>query len=245
MNKNLPCITLSPKGSFALNRAAAVCLAPEDQVDGLRVSLGYLPETNLVTIWKDPAGYFVLRNSAIAGQAPTFRLHAKAFLDINNIALPFATRFVVSPGDAEGRLTFELSDGQDARRGKRDSQAPKRRRPLLADPGIFEHVGLTLRLVRNRRRVSLKELSRRTMMPDSQLRLYEGGKYLPTLPELSSVLLALDISPAAFFFALAGVNQATAATQSEPPSAELLQELPCPLCATDQPTPHPGGSQSN
>ena len=245
MNKNLPCITLSPKGSFVLNRAAAVCLAPEDQVDGLRVSLSYLPETNLVSIWKDPAGYFVLRNGAIAGQAPTFRFHAKVFLDINNIAPPFATRFVVSPGDEQGRLTFKLSDGQDVRRGKRDSQAPKRRRPLLADPGIFEHVGLTLRLVRNRRRITLDELSRRTMMPNSQLRLYEGGKYLPTLPELSSVLLALDISPAAFFYALAGVNQASAATRSEPPSAELLQELRCPLCATDPATPLPDDSRSN
>lgn len=245
MSADLPCVTLSPRGSLSVNRAAARCLAPEDQLDGLRVSLAYQPEANVLSVCRDPVGLFLLRDSATPGQAPTFRIYAKTFFEVHKIAPSFATRFVFSPGDTEGTLSFELSHGVDARRGSRDSQALTRRRHRLAEPGVFEHLGLALRLVRNSRGVTLNELSRRTKIPEPQLRLYETGKYLPSLPELSALLLALDISTVAFFYALRGVSQASAATQSEPSRTELLQGLPCPLCSTDPEQPSPGGSQSN
>lgn len=240
MNQDLPAVTLSTMGSLSLNRAAALCLAPEDQLDGLRVALSYQQELKIVSVSSDSTGLFLLRNGAIAGQAPTFRVHAKMFFLVHGIIPPYATRFLVSPGDT-GSLTFVLADGEDARRGKRGSPTPNRRRSRLAEPGVFEHLGLTLRLVRNRRGLTLKELSRRTTILETRLSLYEAGKYLPSLPELSVVLLALDIRAATFFYALGAVSQATAATESDDPSSiELLHGLPCPLCHTA-----PGGSESN
>lgn len=232
MNQDLPVLTITRHGALSFNRAAALCLAPEDQLDGLRVTLFYQPEDRRLSITKDPVGLFVMRNTAAQAQvAPVYRVHAKLFFSLNHLLPTTATRYVAWPGDG-GVVLADLSRGEDASRDSRALQG--RRRPRVNDSGLFQPLGFTMRIVRLHRKLSLEYLSAKTEVPAHQLALYEKGKYVPSFPELSRLLLAYELSPVAFFYAMQRIAQATAATESEPPPEDLKPFLGCPRCTCEQ-----------
>lgn len=234
MNQDLPALTITPAGALSMNRAAALCLAPEEQLDGLRVTLAYQPDVRRLSITGDPAGLFILRNVAVQEQAPTYRVHAKLFFSLNHLLPVTATRYVAWPQDGGNALLADLSQGEDASRGKRTRNIRGRRRPRISDLGLFHPLGFTMRIVRLRRDLTLEELAAKTEIPSHQLALYESGRYVPTFPELSKLLLAFELSPVAFFVAMQRIAQASAATESEPSPNDLAPFLECRRCSGGQ-----------
>lgn len=65
---------------------------------------------------------------------------------------------------------------------------------------MFDHVGLTLTVLRTLKRMKQAELAARAGIGKSQLSKYEGGKEQPKLAALSKLLTALDVTPLGFFY---------------------------------------------
>lgn len=81
---------------------------------------------------------------------------------------------------------------------------------------MFEHLGLSLMVMRELKGVSQAELARRAGIGKSQLSKYENGKELPKLDSLQKVLEALEADSLAFFY----LENSLASVGSE--KAELL-----------------------
>lgn len=67
---------------------------------------------------------------------------------------------------------------------------------------MFDHLGLTLTVLRTLKGMKQAELAARAGIGKSQLSKYEGGKELPKLAALGKLLRALDVTPLGFFYTL-------------------------------------------
>ena len=84
-------------------------------------------------------------------------------------------------------------------------------KPLHFVPmAMFDHVGLTLSLLRELRAKSQARVSREAGIGKSQLSKYENGKELPKLDSLEKVLNALQVGYFEFFYTLHLVDRRAA-----------------------------------
>ena len=90
---------------------------------------------------------------------------------------------------------------------------------------MFENVGLALRLLRQRRRLTLAELARRARVGKSQLSRYEAGQ-LPMLEPLSRILEALEVEPYALFSLVAFLDELPSLLASPAPWPILVLGTP-------------------
>lgn len=65
---------------------------------------------------------------------------------------------------------------------------------------MFEHLGQSVRVIREHAGLSQAELARRAGLGKSQLSKYERGKDLPKLESLARVLEVLQVDALAFFY---------------------------------------------
>jgi transcriptional regulator with XRE-family HTH domain len=87
---------------------------------------------------------------------------------------------------------------------------------------MFEHLGLTIRLLRELRELKQAALARKAGIGKSQLSKYENGRELPKLLALQKLLAALEMSFLDFAHTLDWVNS----QQPEVGRAHSLSALP-------------------
>ena len=75
----------------------------------------------------------------------------------------------------------------------------RRCRVAFSGMDMFGHVGMGLRLLRERQDKTLRELAAEAGIGKSQLSKYENGKELPKLDSLGKLLRALSVTPEDFF----------------------------------------------
>jgi transcriptional regulator with XRE-family HTH domain len=97
----------------------------------------------------------------------------------------------------------------------------------------FRNLGLTLRLVRELRRLSQSATARKAGIGKSQLSKYESGKELPKFESLGKVLDVLGIDPFNFFYVMhlvdAGELRVSADGKAEIGGDAGLGMIPPPL----------------